>query len=138
MAIVIRQTKDLQLVQWMHRQCFPHDEWDERGTHWVAWVDGYSAGFCSARPLYGESGCFFCWAGVLKWARGHGLQRRLIRARLKWAKRHYSYALTYVSPDNYASLANLIKCGFQIYDPDWRWAGSVIYLQHDLRARRIG
>lgn len=45
--------------------------------------------------------------------RGSGAQRRLIRARLTWGRRHgATSASTYTHGDNVASARNLIRCGF--------------------------
>lgn len=46
-------------------------------------------------------------------ARGRGLQKRLIRARVAWARKIGAVSLeTYASLDNRASLISLLKCGF--------------------------
>lgn len=46
-------------------------------------------------------------------ARGRGLQKRLIRARVAWARKLGAVSLeTYASLDNRASLISLLKCGF--------------------------
>lgn len=53
-----------------------------------------------------------------------GLQRRLIRYRLQWAKRQGAiYAVTYTLLHNYPSIANLLKCGFQFAREPRGWVG---------------
>lgn len=45
--------------------------------------------------------------------RGRGLQRRLLRARLRWARRHGMRTVrTYVAVDNAPSLVNVLRAGF--------------------------
>lgn len=47
-------------------------------------------------------------------ARGKGLQQRLIRSRVAWARKHGAQSLeTYASTDNLPSLISLMKCGFR-------------------------
>lgn len=68
---------------------------------------------------------YFHASGVVPEARGHHLQRRLIRARLHWAKDHgFSWAVTDTCPDNVASARSLIACGFKPYWPLTRWKES--------------
>ena len=62
---------------------------------------------------------FLSWCGVLKEARGNGLQKRLIQARVRYGRRlGMERFVTYTSPDNVASANNLIRCGFLRYTPD--------------------
>lgn len=68
---------------------------------------------------------YFHAAGVVQKAQGHKLQRRLIRARLRWAKDHgFSWATTDTIPSNVPSAKNLIACGFRPYWPLYRWRAS--------------
>jgi GNAT superfamily N-acetyltransferase len=56
-------------------------------------------------------------AGVHEEYRGRGLQKRLIRARVRHAKRiGWKYAITYTI-DNPPSENSLIGCGFKRYAP---------------------
>ena len=51
--------------------------------------------------------------------RGNGVQSKLIRSRIWWAKRKGALSLqTYAHKDNVASLISLLKCGFAIVDYD--------------------
>ncbi len=53
--------------------------------------------------------------GVLKEARGQGLQRRLIRVRERWGRAQNALrARTYCSADNAASVSNLMRCGYRV------------------------
>ena len=58
-------------------------------------------------------------SGILPEYRGHGLQKRLIRARVsyskaKGAKTVYTYCASWNSP----SINSLISCGFKVYRPE--------------------
>src|SRR5690606_22351986 len=98
----------------------------EGDVHWFVWESGkdYPVGFCSAgiSMLTDEDGnrcyAFLSRAGVLPEARGHKLQRRMIKVREKWAKdQGLKGASTYVANWNTRSLINLLKSGYQIYEP---------------------
>lgn len=97
---------------------------DMPDAYWWLAVEGRKPiGFCSMTP-YKELGCMFLsLAGVVPGFRGHGLQRRMIRAREKkgktveWVKRFVSYT----SNDNIWSANNLIRCGYLLYTPPHEW-----------------
>lgn len=98
--------------------------------------DGTPVAFAGARVLtHPNRGLgFLSLAGVLPSARGQGMQRRLIRVRIAWARAlGLSGLVTYTSPDNVISANNLISCGFRLYRPQEPWGlASGIYL-----ARRL-
>lgn len=99
--------------------------WDS--IWWLA-VDsgGDSAGFCGVRPDHEGGWGYLIRAGVCPDARGQGLQRRMIRTRLTWLRRHSKIkrAITDTIPENIASSNNLIKCGFLLYHPAYPWVGT--------------
>jgi GNAT superfamily N-acetyltransferase len=93
----------------------------EDSTWWVA-VDENDeiAGFASACVVTG--GVYLNSAGVLEQHRGNRLQRRLIEARVRWAKRHgHKSLVTYTMPDNAQSIVSLWACGFRTFEPDKPW-----------------
>lgn len=64
-------------------------------------------------------------AGVRSNYRGKGFQKRLIRARVGWAKRQgYEEVITYVMRGNNPSANALISCGFRLYEPASDYAGE--------------
>jgi ribosomal protein S18 acetylase RimI-like enzyme len=82
---------------------------------------------------------FLSRSGVLPECRGVGLQKALLRARIRYLKRHHpevSHALTYTMVTNAASSNSLIACGFKLWRPetgDW-WVGpEVNYWRKALR-----
>ncbi len=134
MSFRLSRTDDDQTVMALHMLCMPNDEFDLKGQLWVCHDDtGTPVAFCAARMLKHENGVFFNRAGVLPCANGKGLQRRMIRARLRWAKEiGAEYAITYVTHTNHASIVNLLKCGFRFDRPAWNWAGNVHYFTKEI------
>jgi ribosomal protein S18 acetylase RimI-like enzyme len=68
---------------------------------------------------------FLSRSGVLPEARGIGIQKRLIRARLAHIRRHspgVTHAVTYTAVSNAASSNSLIACGFKLF---WPRAGEL-------------
>lgn len=54
--------------------------------------------------------------------RGHGIQRRLIRVRERYAKRAgFKKLVSYTSNDNCPSANSLIRCGYKTYTPQEAW-----------------
>jgi GNAT superfamily N-acetyltransferase len=112
--------------------------WTLDGEYWAV-VDqaGTQVGFAGLRASRRWTDCvYFHCAGVSETARGHHLQRRLIRARLRWAAgAGYLYAHTYTLLTNPASSKSLVACGFRPYWPTWPWAGRVCYWYRRLGGR---
>jgi GNAT superfamily N-acetyltransferase len=125
-VIRLRQTDDLDEIQELDRRCFPTDV-GLKGPQfldsvwWVAEVQAVEApwvpiGYAGLYPELDQNKAFLTRAGVVKEARGRGLQQRLIRARVACAKRLVAARVyTYVAVANMASARNLIKCGFLPY-----------------------
>lgn len=130
MLITVRRCGDLDLIAALEKGNSERtDEWHpiDASAWWVA-RDGRGRvlGYASARYGYPPRTGTLAWARVLPAARGHGVQRRLIRARLAWLrKRGCTVALTYTAAWNAASMDNLIACGFRPYfggKDEWvRW-----------------
>lgn len=119
-TFTIKRTSDLALIEPLHRELFGKKAKLD-GTHfWLVWQKGkdYPVGFASARNSTVKGWGFLSRAGVLKEARGHSLQKRLIETRTRWSRgRRHKGILTYVATWNTASIVNLFKCGFKAYDP---------------------
>ena len=57
--------------------------------------------------------------------RGFGLQRRLIHARVRFAKKlGLEACISYTLPHVTASSNNLYRCGFKLYRPENLWVGE--------------
>lgn len=131
----LRRVDDAAIPKALHAITFPLDEWARGDAYWVLYDDHKSpVGFCSLTLLKNESGIFLCRAGVLPHVSGKGIQRRMIRARLNYARSlGRKFATTYTTYDNHASIANLLRCGFKFYYPPTRYAGrSVHYFYKDI------
>jgi GNAT superfamily N-acetyltransferase len=95
------------------------------GRYWIARVKGELAGFGGMKQSVQFSDCVYLHvSGVLPSFRGHGLQKRLIKARCAAAKREGKvWAVTYTM-NNPASSNSLIACGFRQYEPSKTWSDS--------------
>lgn len=126
----LRRTDDIDEVRELHALAFPADEWvGYDHTFWIARdKDGKPVGFCSAifRPERGH--VFLSRAGVAVSARSSGLQRRMIRVRVAWARRQGAQrVVTYTLLKNYESFINLLKCRFRFYKPEEPWVGHDVH-----------
>lgn len=130
----LRLTEELDEVRELHTLAMPDDHWvGDDHTFWIARDgSGKPVGFCSAicRPERGY--VFLSRAAVAVSARGARLQRRMIRARVAWARKQgATEVITYTLLKNYESFVNLLKCGFRFYKPDAAWVG------HDVHYMRL-
>lgn len=97
---------------------------------WLAEEAGTPVGFAGA-VMWGPDQCaYLTRAGVTPSARGHGLQRRLIRARVRWAREQGARGVyTYTSREGIYSANNLIREGFTLWTParPWGLAGALYW-----------
>ena len=96
----------------------------DRGHWWIAYAeDGKPVGFAGiVRSTRWTDTGYLCRAGVLDGFTGHGLQKRLIDARLRQARKlGWNWCITDTT-DNPASSNSLISCGFKIYTPSNPWS----------------
>lgn len=118
------RTDDVTTVQALHTLCFPGDDWEEGDAYWILRDELEPKGFCAARKVPLENVVFLVRAGILPSARGAGLQRRMIRTRIQWARKEgCAAAITYTGYNSYDSIVNLLRCGFRFYAPEYAWAG---------------
>lgn len=123
--IRLHRTENVRAILALDAKIFPTDDpvdvWDKRAVWWIA----PGAAYCGIRPTAREGLAFLLRAGVVEAYRGQGLQRRMIRTRLRWARTAgFVEVCTYTIPTNPWSSNNLIACGFRLYDPPHRWAGE--------------
>ncbi len=124
MSFRLARTKNVKLVRALHGELFPGTDFEspaQGNVYWLVYDEhGGAVAFASARAHTKEPGAaFLSRSGVVAGARGHGLQRRLIRARCAWARaQHFSRAVTYVHVTNIPSLRSLVQEHFVPYWPE--------------------
>lgn len=104
---------------------------------WIVRDNGVPVGYGAFRAC--EAKCneglaIFTRSGVLEKYRGRGIQKRLIRARLRLAKKlGFDQVVAYVADWNCASSNSLVRCGFKLYRPESLYAGyRYVYLKKTL------
>ena len=116
-----------QLLIKMQKQCLPHDEiYDLYNGFWWGAFDGDNCvGFAGlvASKRWGDCG-YLCRSGVVKSFRGKGIQKKLIRARERFARTLGWKWLITDTTDNPPSSNSLISCGFKLFNPTIPWGGK--------------
>jgi ribosomal protein S18 acetylase RimI-like enzyme len=124
--------KDINLVYALNESILPEDPLNESGAslYWLAWKQDEPVGFAVMRFTPGGY-AYMTRGGVLPEHQGKGLHSRLIKARVRHARKRGSKAIfTYTMADNLHSMASLIRAGFEIYTPEYAWVGeNCIYYQ---------
>lgn len=88
---------------------------------WVIEKDMQIIAYCGC--LYRDNVCIFNRAWVSPEYRRNGIQNRMIKKRIKSAKEKGIHSIiTYTTSDNITSANNLIKNGFRLYSPAYRYA----------------
>ncbi len=126
MRITVRKTTNYQVVTDLNRQVFGEGMDLPFANHecWLAYDRGTPIAYASYQRVEGNA-VFLSRVGVLSDYRGQGLQKRLIKARCRDAKsKGVRWAITYTSLVNAASFGSLQSCGFKMYLPEFRWAGT--------------
>jgi len=104
--------------------CLPYDQPTDTnfGCWWIATKDGGDVGFAGLTRTVSWTDCgYLCRAGVVPHARGQGLQKQLIRVRIRQAKTLGWKWLVTDTTDNPASANSLIACGFKLFEPTKPW-----------------
>jgi GNAT superfamily N-acetyltransferase len=125
-------------IEALDRLCFPDDEpYPLAGSlWWLVRTAGYPLAFAGLHPdpTGWDRDCpggaaFLCRAGVLPAFRGRGLQKRLIRAREAYAKKHLDkrWLVTYTLVSNPESSNSLIACGFKLFVPAGAEKGTLYW-----------
>ena len=123
--------------------CFSYDDGamgdlsDITGAEWwIAWDENWEpVGYCGVIVYDGFAIHKRC--GVLPRARRNGLQKKMLRLRENYARKHGCESImTYVSIHNCTSANNLFNAGYRAYNPEWRWGGdSFLYIQKSLKKK---
>lgn len=132
---ILRLSTDEFNLKRLNKEIFPSDDCDltPNTKFWLLYKERNAIGFCSVRPI-SRSILFLSRAGLQWDHRGHGLHRRMIKARIKYARQNnYKCIITYTIYSNTRSARNLIKEGFELYDPEWEYAGKhCLYFKKEL------
>ena len=118
-------------IRLMHIECFGYGWGDvsenaSGSIYWVAYCGREAAGFAVLSPSarWDKTG-YLSRAGVLPKFRGRGLQKKLVRVRLRATKwLGWGWVVTDTLSDNPHSMKNLIDCGFRPYEPVIVWGHS--------------
>jgi len=142
MSIVIRKVDNtdpaVQLaLRDMDRECLPTDAPADTsdGVWWVAWKKNVPIGYASLKKSnQGSDVAYYSRAGVLPAFRGKGLQKKMLRVLLRFAKSEgWKWVISDTSKDNVASSNSLITCGFRLYRPATPWSfESALYWHKEL------
>jgi GNAT superfamily N-acetyltransferase len=102
------------------------------GAWWLVYPAGEQDPIAFAgivKSSYGPGYAYFKRMGVLPGHRGHGLQRRLIRVRERWARKEGFHTIITDTCENSQSANNLVRCGFKLFDPPVGWGlkGSIYF-----------
>lgn len=112
------------------RRCEQPARWRVSTWSWWVMLDDMSRIVAYCGSIYSKGICIFNRAWVKKEYRGQGIQRRMIRTRLKAASTFCHIAITYTTLDNFPSANNLIDCKFKLYLPEYSYGGhDKLYFQ---------
>jgi GNAT superfamily N-acetyltransferase len=120
----IRNLKIVDRLSTLQKECFPYDKPypTNDGYWWIASTDGVDIGFAGLVYSSRWSDCgYFVRAGVLPNHRGQGIQKKLIRVRIRQAKALKMNWLITSTYENPASSNSLIACGFKLFNPTNPW-----------------
>lgn len=111
----------------MQISCFKYivaDPSKEEIVWWIIYYEAEPVGFASISPsrTYPNIGVYLSSAGVLNSHRGKGLQKRLIRVRLRYARTLGKKWAISETVENPVSANNLITCGFRSFQPENPWS----------------
>ena len=125
-------------IEDMHAVSFEDEELPSpalnEGFWWIAWACDKPAAFACLRVAATTPGAgYLARSGVLPAYRGHGLQRKLITIREKKAREIGLTRMVSDTTENVHSSNNLIRAGYRLFEPQWKWAFShSLYWQKNL------
>jgi GNAT superfamily N-acetyltransferase len=124
-----RTQGDIAGMKALERVQFPQDDppsWDAPGAEW--WVvkdaNGNVVAFGGGWLRVSENMYYLARSAVADAHQGHGLQKRLIRVRVRAARAMGARGAFTYTVFNPASANSLIACGFKMYRPAWRYGGK--------------
>ena len=138
-ATEMSQTTE-QAIRFLQKECLPLDTVlsPKVGWWWIAYCDGRLAGFAAMmQSSKTPEAVYLARAGTLEAFRGRGLQKKLIRERLKFAKDLGMTQAVTDTTDNVASANALIATGFRLFDPDDPWGlPNTLYWRKSIAVQR--
>jgi GNAT superfamily N-acetyltransferase len=138
-ATEMSQTTE-QAIRFLQKECLPLDTVlsPKVGWWWIAYCDGRLAGFAAMlQSSKTPEAVYLARAGTLEAFRGRGLQKKLIRERLKFAKDLGMTQAITDTTDNVASANALIATGFRMFEPDDPWGlSNTLYWRKSLAVQR--
>jgi GNAT superfamily N-acetyltransferase len=138
----LRNPSLVTLICYLQKKILPSDTIykPNRGHWWIAYAqDGKPVAFAGlVRSTKWTDTGYLCRAGVLDGYTGHGLQKRLIQARVKQARKlGWNWCITDTT-NNPASANSLINAGFKIYTPGQPWSyKNAIYWKYKVQPDAI-
>lgn len=124
----IRQLKNVNRLFTLQGICLPSDNpYDTNTGFWWTATDASNRDIAFAGLVYSSrwSDCgYLCRAGVVPSSRGQGIQKKLIRVRIRQAKAVEMKWLVTDTHDNPASSNSLISCGFKLFNPSVPWGAK--------------
>lgn len=122
----LRNPSTVTLLCYLQKKILPSDTIfrPDRGHWWIAYAeDGKPVAFAGlVRSARWTDTGYLCRAGVLDEYTGNGLQKRLILARIKQARKLGWNWLISDTTNNPPSANSLINAGFKIYKPGSPWS----------------
>lgn len=119
--------EDVEALRDLHELCFgttaPQVTYD-KGAWWLVYKVGGKdpMGFGGIVPsTLGPGYAYLKRSGILPDHRGHGLQRRLIAIRERWARKEGFHTVVTDTCDNTPSANNLIRSGYFLFEPKPLW-----------------
>jgi len=107
-----------------------NNEFKANRDWWVIISGNKIIAYCGCAFIEGI--CLFVRAWVHKDYRGQGLQKKMIKLRVKSAYDCH-IAITYTTADNPPSANSLISQGFKLYLPEYAYGGKeMLYFQKEL------
>jgi RimJ/RimL family protein N-acetyltransferase len=130
------KTDDFESIAFLDSLEFPGCELENFiDTHaWIYWLGDEVAGFCTLKDC-GQGIGFLSRCAVLPFHRGQGLQAKMIKKRFTAAcELNMDVVITYTVHNNVPSNKNLQRCKFELYAPQYEWAGSdKLYWQRKIK-----
>lgn len=125
----LKRTHDMELIDYLHKLIFPSDELyktENKAYYWIVYDQDLKipAGFCIGTDI-GDNTMFLARAGLLDFACGNGLHKRMMRVLEKLARKiGIKTILTYTVLSNIRSSHNLQKYKYMLYAPEYNYVGN--------------